>query len=131
MMDRAQMAAGPEMNAEVARYVFDRQIERVSTANLSMLVQRNADGSGDLIPPYSSSIEWAMTLLDSWHGDWKIRRQNDHYKVTLYEPSMQGNEWAETLPLAICRIRLRAAHWPLAPRGAALSAVSSEREAQP
>lgn len=66
------------------------------------------------VPRYSTDIAAAMTLLDSWHGDWKIRRQNDHYKVTLYEPSMQGVEWAETLPLAICRIRLRATRWPLA-----------------
>lgn len=66
------------------------------------------------VPAYSTKIEAAMTLLDSWHGDWEIRRQNDHYKVTLYEPSMQGDEWDASLPLAICRIRLRAAGWPLA-----------------
>jgi hypothetical protein len=33
------------------------------------------------------------------------------YEVYLYRPSMQGSDWGESLPLTICRMRLRVEHW--------------------
>ncbi len=63
------------------------------------------------VPEWSTDQYDAMNLLEEWHGDWKIRRHNGMYKVTMYALAAQGSAWAETLPLAICRIRLKAASW--------------------
>lgn len=105
----AQPAAGRSLDADISRVVFGRD-----PAFCGLCPKGVDSGACGHVPRYSESIEAAMTLLDAWHGDWKIRRQNGHFKVTLYEPSMQGVEWAESLPLAICRIRLRATRWPFA-----------------
>ena len=60
------------------------------------------------MPVWSESIEDALEILDQWPGDVDIRRQNGHYHVELFKPSMQWDAWAETLPLAICRAAVKA-----------------------
>jgi hypothetical protein len=68
---------------------------------------------GDAVAPepgWSPSMcRDAMEVVDTWHGDCELRRQNGQWKVTFFEPSREYMAWAETLPLAICRARLLAA----------------------
>jgi hypothetical protein len=61
------------------------------------------------VPNYSTSIADAFTVLDAWQGDYEIRRQNGHYRVELFKPSQEWEEWAATLSLAIARASLKAA----------------------
>ena len=44
---------------------------------------------------------WAKTILTYWRGDFEIRRKNDHFRVTLFEPSYEHIAWGESQTLAI------------------------------
>lgn len=60
------------------------------------------------VPRYSSDIGAAMLLVDRWHGDVDMRRQNGFWLVTFFEPSREYRAIEETLPEAICRAALAA-----------------------
>jgi hypothetical protein len=107
-LDPAQLPAGPALDAAVQRAVWSSDLLRIPTAGEPhhWVVCIEA-GKVQPIPPYSSSIEAAMTLLDDWQ-DYDIQRRNDWFTVELYEPSREYRAHAETLPLAICRAVLSA-----------------------
>jgi hypothetical protein len=78
-----------------------------------------ADGAAAISycgPAFSTDDAAAMTLLDAWPHDWSIRRQFGLYEVTLYRPTTDVTTDAlvqpsESLPLAVCYVRLRAVGW--------------------
>jgi hypothetical protein len=62
-----------------------------------------------LVSEYSTD-KWAShTILASWPGDYRIKRQNGLYNCELFLPSEQWDSWAETFELAVSRARLKAA----------------------
>jgi hypothetical protein len=100
---------GPDLDAQIAEHVMGHmlQYDPVLGGIWRECLPLREDPWRDC-RRYSSSYQWAMTALETWHGDYEICRQNSHYRVELFEPSMQYDAWAETLPLAICRALLRA-----------------------
>ncbi len=44
----------------------------------------------------------ALEVLTHWHGDVDLRRQNNYWWVTLYQPSVEWVASASTLERAIC-----------------------------
>ena len=68
---------------------------------------RDAFGSADGPPCYSTNEQAAMIVLRKWDGDVNIRRQNKLWKVELFRPSEQWDAWAGIFPLAVCLVVLR------------------------
>ena len=66
------------------------------------------EGDPFTLPHYSTRTSDANALLDRWHGDVNIRRQNGQWHVELFKPSQQWDARGETLPEAICRAMLKA-----------------------
>lgn len=59
-------------------------------------------------PRYSTDREASSLILEDWRGGWNLRRQNEIYCCTFFQPFRQWEAIAETEPLAICRARLLA-----------------------
>lgn len=91
------------LDAEVHQKVFRQSVW--FELNVTTGESRPFDG----VPAYSTDIAAAFLVLAQWEGDFELRRQNGiAWKCELFKPSREWEEWAETLPLAICRAALKA-----------------------
>lgn len=100
------MEPGPDMDRAVAKSLGWRKG--------NPRADRWANERGNLqgfIESWSPSTQWADAhdVLSLWQGDVEARRQNGQWRVTLFRPSYEFEQWAETFPLAVCRARLLAA----------------------
>lgn len=64
---------------------------------------------GPCLQQYTNDIAAAWAVVDRWHGDVEVRRQNGWWRVVFYEPSYEHEHFGrEPLPLAICLAALKA-----------------------
>jgi len=61
------------------------------------------------IPEYSTDPAVALTALETWPGDFEVRRRNGiAWQCVLFKPSREWEAWESSLPLAVCRALLKA-----------------------
>ena len=51
---------------------------------------------------YCGSIEAAFEILDAWHGDWELGRQNNIFRCVLYRPGEGYDGLSGICTKAIC-----------------------------
>lgn len=55
-------------------------------------------------PRFSEDMNWALSALEQWEGDFKLTRRNGQWNCELFKPSEEWEAWGETAPLAIARV---------------------------
>jgi hypothetical protein len=123
MKDENELQAGAETDALIERVVFGKIIKRDERGKWYTL-RSETDSVRKLPRAFSTNIAAAHEVLDAWEGDYEVRRQNGLFRVELFRPSEEFQEWAETFPLAVCRARLKAASRD----GAALADAASAQQ---